>query len=235
MCGEHHGGSAEYTRSAGSSPHVRGARCVQLRPCRQPGIIPACAGSTGQVVDGGFQSRDHPRMCGEHASPAARMFLAAGSSPHVRGAHDTIPASRHSRGIIPACAGSTSWRSGLTCQAWDHPRMCGEHTLGTSGSQSQLGSSPHVRGALTGRCTTPCVMGIIPACAGSTCPGVGRGPVSWDHPRMCGEHTLKRGIQQGYVGSSPHVRGAQRMITTSTPHVGIIPACAGSTAAAIVR
>ena len=134
MCGEHHGGSAEYTRSAGSSPHVRGARCVQLRPCRQPEIIPACAGSTGQVVDGGFQSRDHPRMCGEHASPAARMFLAAGSSPHVRGAHDTIPASRHSRGIIPACAGSTTTLNAIGVLIGDHPRMCGGAPSGISGA-----------------------------------------------------------------------------------------------------
>ena len=70
----------------GSSPHVRGAQLVQLGAGRAGGIIPACAGSTGQIIDCGLQSRDHPRMCGEHIAVSTLLSNPVGSSPHVRGA-----------------------------------------------------------------------------------------------------------------------------------------------------
>ena len=66
MCGEHRISVNTVSSSAGSSPHVRGARSALLvAPC-VPGIIPACAGSTKGAF--GIQGRhwDHPRMCGEH-------------------------------------------------------------------------------------------------------------------------------------------------------------------------
>ena len=46
MCGEHMGSDAEALPEAGSSPHVRGALAPTCRRRGQPGIIPACAGST---------------------------------------------------------------------------------------------------------------------------------------------------------------------------------------------
>ena len=158
--------------SAGSSPHVRGApprlaaalpgardhprmcgehRAVGVDVVRAEGIIPACAGSTmiesyngrrrrgssphvrgapWRGLSARTPARDHPRMCGEHR----RWF----------GEH------RDSRGIIPACAGSTN--------------ALGIH------SPSRLGSSPHVRGARSSRPTAMAVSRIIPACAGSTLP-----------------------------------------------------------------
>ena len=112
-------------------------------------------------------------------------------------------------GISPACAGST--RCSLTrCSArWDHPRMRGEHQNGDVYNITDVGSSPHARGA-----PRPCDRrgrrdGIIPACAGSTstgCPARCRGR---DHPRMRGEH--------------PEARALVRVVH------GIIPACAGNT------
>ena len=73
-------------------------------------------------------------------------------------------------------------------------------------------------------------LGIIPAYAGSTAsvPEVRRAPR--DHPRVCGEHDLKRSAPRTCVGSSPRMRGAH--VPTSGAHVphGIIPAYAGSTA-----
>ena len=132
-------------------------------------------------------------------------------------------------GIIPACAGSTALYLGERRHIWDHPRMCGEHTVECPYSTAYRGSSPHVRGALALVLVGAKLVGIIPACAGSTRRSNGGGPPVRDHPRMCGEHPFSLTKQVLGPGSSPHVRGA---LPEGVPHGlehGIIPACAGST------
>ena len=147
-------------------------------------------------------------MCGEHSWSAMMAPFSMGSSPHVRGAqpirdvfadiHGIIPAlrgappwchpRRPSAGIIPACAGSTSSRSNPVSESRDHPRMCGEHVLGSRKPEAHEGSSPHVRGARSTSFGATAPRGIIPACAGST-EGFRLGACCGrDHPRMCGEH-----------------------------------------------
>ncbi len=71
--------------------------------------------------------------------------------------------------------------------------------------------------------------GIIPACAGST--RAMRSVLLFfrDHPRMCGEHFRRVFVASTLQGSSPHVRGARRLIRVKCSTQGIIPACAGST------
>ena len=71
-------------------------------------------------------------------------------------------------GIIPACAGSTWMIAVPDDRVRDHPRMCGEHLAHMVCVLSDLGSSPHVRGALLQRQWLDIRAGIIPACAGST-------------------------------------------------------------------
>ena len=107
MCGEHWTAPGTRQPSLGSSPHVRGAQ-RQFRYHKLPsGIIPACAGSTHCPPTHLVSARDHPRMCGEHDGVQAILTTDKGSSPHVRGAHDTKHPTVRGRGIIPACAGST--------------------------------------------------------------------------------------------------------------------------------
>ena len=111
----------------------------------------------------------------------------------------------------------------------DHPRMCGEHSHGGPGNGPNLGSSPHVRGALVFHVQRLIAFGIIPACAGSTYPSSCPWNPTGDHPRMCGEHCASRGVMRGSSGSSPHVRGARSHWHAGSDADGIIPACAGST------
>ena len=172
------------------------------------GIIPACAGSTTGVAASAKVTRDHPRMCGEHGRLATMPCRSPGSSPHVRGAQRLERQSCSLSGIIPACAGSTSWETLRRSSIRDHPRMCGEHSVKHNAKGNDQGSSPHVRGARRRQQDHPGSQGIIPACAGSTpMSPTGRGAM-WDHPRMCGEHVLVALDQQDRPGSSPHVRGA---------------------------
>ena len=190
MCGEHVGHATCPFGDWGSSPHVRGAPRCGIRPQREYGIIPACAGSTAMRSRRATYGRDHPRMCGEHSNILDMSKLTAGSSPHVRGALAHYDDPFHMGGIIPACAGSTCVISHVVEKAWDHPRMCGEHRGIRGRVVVRLGSSPHVRGA-------HCIFhysfppsGIIPACAGSTGDAVQGFSAYRDHPRMCGEHLV---------------------------------------------
>ena len=152
-----------------------------------------------------------------------------GSSPHVRGARRLRHVRFQSAGIIPACAGSTPCRSTACCPKRDHPRMCGEHLMRALALSLKSGSSPHVRGALNHPCGGIAMLGIIPACAGSTRFHLDSQRGGRDHPRMCGEHIglVKDNISE--TGSSPHVRGALIPRLILITRGGIIPACAGST------
>ena len=193
----------------GSSPHTRGAQGDRRHPCAWVGIIPAYAGSTwaGCLVQG--VSWDHPRIRGEHVGWAWEGVKLVGSSPHTRGAHAREHQTRRVHGIIPAYAGSTSGASDDGRPVRDHPRIRGEHIVGSIGMVIGWGSSPHTRGAHRRQHWDGYRLGIIPAYAGSTSSAA----LGWlsvgDHPRIRGEH-IKSGfgaIKDG--GSSPHTRGAQ--------------------------
>ena len=64
--GEHFPPTGMTRGGRGSSPHTRGARPAGRRGRRLPGIIPAYAGSTRRISDGGRWLADHPRIRGEH-------------------------------------------------------------------------------------------------------------------------------------------------------------------------
>ena len=129
MCGEHDSRPSSFGIWPGSSPHVRGARRVCHGASIGHGIIPACAGSTNYPTVSACNTRDHPRMCGEHGILEVEMLLGTGSSPHVRGAHPNAYRAARRGGIIPACAGSTFLVGNYIIHHWDHPRMCGEHAF----------------------------------------------------------------------------------------------------------
>ena len=112
---------------------------------------------------------------------------------------------------------------------WDHPRVRGEHYFCTQCKGKATGSSPRARGAPTTMQNDNELLGIIPACAGSTS-GFDRHPMGCgDHPRVRGEHSISRPMSSGQSGSSPRARGALRGHPRQVRPRGIIPACAGST------
>ena len=77
------------------------------------------------------------------------------------------------------------------------------------------------------------VAGIIPACAGNTCLDIALFVVHWDHPRVCGEHWKVPTSIFCSWGSSPRVRGTRLWWFSCSVLLGIIPACAGNTEAAV--
>ena len=112
--------------------------------------------------------------------------------------------------------------------------MCGEHFIISARGLGKTGSSPHVRGAQFRGEFVDHLVGIIPACAGSTLARNAMRPIRRDHPRMCGEHADRAGVGAVGAGSSPHVRGAHVRRLRVPLVSGIIPACAGSTNSSMV-
>ena len=86
-----------------------------------------------------------------------------------------------------------------------------------------------MRGTLRRACTGAVRCGIIPAYAGNT--ATGEYPLAGirDHPRVCGEHTLRRIPSDCYQGSSPRMRGTPASCHRIAATRGIIPAYAGNT------
>ena len=170
MRGEHRFGMACALFHAGSSPHARGTRESNLKTDYLPGIIPACAGNTFDRARNEIRKQDHPRMRGEHPFRSITVISAPLSSPHARGTPSDKGNSVSHTGIIPACAGNTSWDGIVSKKGRDHPRMRGEHGLLVVLWLCWLGSSPHARGtqAITRRQGS--ANRIIPACAGNTSP-----------------------------------------------------------------
>ena len=135
------------------------------------------------------------------------MDTLGGSSPHMRGTHDQIPAGYLLGGIIPAHAGNTERVPRRLGAGGDHPRTCGEHSCDISVLSTSAGSSPHMRGTLVRYKRLEHVGGIIPAHAGNTA-GTGFQRLRRrDHPRTCGEHQKSNIVLCTRLGSSPHMRG----------------------------
>ena len=135
--------------------------------------------------------------------------MAAGSSPHTRGAHDVVGHLGVGDRIIPAYAGSTRDRLESPRLGSDHPRIRGEHSDLAASKSTPRGSSPHTRGAPSGSSSDRAASRIIPAYAGST--------------------YLRPGVSGLRGGSSPHTRGARPSSAGRKPIDRIIPAYAGST------
>ena len=166
--GEHAVWYVEHGFGVGSSPLARGAPVVLLRLVLPAGIIPACAGSTERADNRWSSSRDHPRLRGEHKTSGFASFSEMGSSPLARGARVALALGVLFDRIIPACAGSTPRGCGGRRSRRDHPRLRGEHDIGFSREATCRGSSPLARGALVPAASVDGLLGIIPACAGST-------------------------------------------------------------------
>ena len=213
----------------GSSPRVRGTLYFSAVGTSPAGIIPACAGNTSSSAGTLSYGEDHPRVCGEHYLRTLISSTSTGSSPRVRGTPSMRECGSVPAGIIPACAGNTLDLPSASCNAGDHPRVCGEHRRRQRQIGTHPGSSPRVRGTPYSWACSRIGVGIIPACAGNTADGVEAVLQSWDHPRVCGEHhCLSFSVVNG-LGSSPRVRGTLPGASACLWSRGIIPACAGNT------
>ena len=176
----------------GSPPRVRGKAPVDLVAKHSVGITPTCAGKRRDLINNTVKTSDHPRVCGEKLSFSHALRCVQGSPPRVRGKVLSFVLGGAASGITPACAGKSQRTYILAGKAGDHPRVCGEKYWIEDISVPILGSPPRVRGKVLHALLRAHLLHITPACAGKSDSVARLMPVTWDHPRVCGEKLLHR-------------------------------------------
>ena len=193
VCGEHSSVDVMVSLPWGSSPRVRGTPLLSFPGTLRPGIIPACAGNTVCCHSLFGSWWDHPRVCGEHEIMVSCLTILLGSSPRVRGTPNrTHTQNCHTWDHPRVCGEHKANPEIFDVLLQDHPRVCGEHHLPLRLRRVQLGSSPRVRGTRSREVPGERPAGIIPACAGNTGRRRFYAGRARDHPRVCGEHGLRR-------------------------------------------
>ena len=135
----------------------------------------------------------------------------------------------HINGITPAGAGKTDLQAMRFRKHEDHPRRCGENQAFPLFLACLLGSPPQVRGKLVFCHGRLCAAGITPAGAGKTSRCRNISMFLKDHPRRCGENSLRKTGLQRRGGSPPQVRGKPSEKLTKSFIQRITPAGAGKT------
>ena len=189
-CGANHVHGAYGEVDDGSSPRVRGKLPVTANHSGCERIIPASAGQTHQSLCRDAEGTDHPRECGANHLKFLNVPGELGSSPRVRGKHDSAAFYIGGDRIIPASAGQTA--------------------LQREPVAIVRGSSPRVRGKRAESVGNRVASRIIPASAGQTCAPETVVTARSDHPRECGANVPDLFFYRDQVGSSPRVRGKLR-------------------------
>ena len=152
-----------------------------------------------------------------------------GSPPHTRGTPLFTASIISTIRITPAYAGNTLSIADFIRNAWDHPRIRGEHSTTSFFSSPAKGSPPHTRGTHYTKKETHLTIGITPAYAGNTITLRRLRLKVWDHPRIRGEHSNTAAVGQLNAGSPPHTRGTPSHESRVYKKEGITPAYAGNT------
>ena len=133
------------------------------------------------------------------------------------------------RGITPACAGTTELCGPCVVLLEDHPRVCGNHDRMEEHHQAEPGSPPRVREPRGEHSIDLMTNRITPACAGTTKEVRNGTGTEEDHPRVCGNHCDERDPYDRGQGSPPRVREPLKRCLIDRAGLGITPACAGTT------
>ena len=207
--GDHMESPLKSQASLGSSPLARGPPLLANGDVWPHGLIPARAGTT--AGGGGNDAGD------------------MGSSPLARGPPGPVCFRRFAPGLIPARAGTTLQPYPELGKSGAHPRSRGDHSQSRVSVRGLQGSSPLARGPQFGGAFTLCVQGLIPARAGTTAAGDRLHHILRAHPRSRGDHGVLGRARDGVAGSSPLARGPPHDTRSVAPHLGLIPARAGTT------
>ena len=137
VCGEKEFGPAEVGPVEGSPPRVRGKVPASSWAGLLVWITPACAGKRPSTLWTFVRVRDHPRVCGEKWSIRWVTRARSGSPPRVRGKAVRAICKACRYWITPACAGKSPHKLPILSFIQDHPRVCGEKSLGARTSKAE--------------------------------------------------------------------------------------------------
>ena len=228
-CGDHSSPVSGRSRRCGPPPRVRGPRATKSLRRIGSGTTPAGAGTTGRRSAPTRAGRDHPRGCGDHPGTGDGDRHGPGPPPRVRGPRTGRPVVGGPGGTTPAGAGTTQHRAGRGRRDRDHPRGCGDHTGGAIYFARAEGPPPRVRGPRPRRPAAGRPGGTTPAGAGTTSIRAAARATRRDHPRGCGDHTLRDELAGMQPGPPPRVRARLRRHRHLRRGEGTTPAGAGTT------
>ncbi len=146
-------------------------------------------------------------MCGDYTIAALINLSTLGSPLHVRGLLTPAGMWTSSKGITPACAGTTTRYLHLQRFCRDHPCMCGDYCRLKTWRRCNPGSPLHVRGLQRIKKNDLKKARITPACAGTTLLILFELNFFQDHPCMCGDYMSSTSALVFKSGSPLHVRG----------------------------
>ncbi len=190
MRGEQTTSSTGKPGNAGPTPHARGAGKPRRIDDVPLGTNPGCAGSRGHRAPRRRRPGDQPRMRGEQRTCSRCLTVWSGPTPHARGAGARLLLRGLVGGTNPACAGSSGPARGPDLLRGDQPRMRGEQSSSSGWMTTNVGPTPHARGAEDRRAAGTGPVGTNPACAGS--------------------RDLRGDAAALSLGPTPHARGAGR-------------------------
>ena len=167
-------------------------------------------------------------MCGEQHGSSFATESGIGSSPRVRGTVDPNGRKQIALRFIPACAGNRTLGALAFGAPPVHPRVCGEQRPSRICRVNSAGSSPRVRGTELPVARRFRAVRFIPACAGNRTRSQCADRRISVHPRVCGEQLNTSAHFKRIGGSSPRVRGTERVDERARVEQRFIPACAGN-------
>ena len=150
-----------------------------------------------------------------------------GSPPHMRGKVKRYIKELPPLGITPAYAGKSCFGTGCSEGRKDHPRICGEKSMPPRVGPRSMGSPPHMRGKALKMGAQAREVGITPAYAGKRLSSSFDTFHPQDHPRICGEKKGNSEMIAINLGSPPHMRGKDAVLTLQRVCLRITPAYAG--------
>ena len=188
LCGEYSGTYGTPRNSTGSTPPVRGIFNCNSMDYNGFRFNPACAGNIGCQSAECDRAEVQPRLCGEYANNLVRLVLQIGSTPPVRGISITILNRITQTRFNPACAGNMRCCSMFEKVIQVQPRLCGEYGVMSGMYLQMTGSTPPVRGILSGGDAKLAIKRFNPACAGNMKKKRHFSLLLQVQPRLCGEY-----------------------------------------------
>ena len=174
-------------------------------------------------------------MCGEKLDSLGMPAHLIGSPPRVRGKVNLLSGEQKKEGITPACAGKSQSVNHSPENREDHPRVCGEKFVLHILTSFDKGSPPRVRGKAETLNSLTIAVRITPACAGKRLGQIIQQIAAEDHPRVCGEKSLRAIVRASCLGSPPRVRGKAVSAGMFVPAGRITPACAGKSSLSLIH
>ena len=169
----------------------------------------------------------------------AGTSLSGGEGLGIEGAHPRVRGDVYCSfwwwwwrwGLTPACAGTSDCAGQRRNHRWAHPRVRGDVMVGMFGTATILGSPPRARGRRAGCRSSVGLVGLTPACAGTSHHAGPGGAAIGAHPRVRGDVAAATVCQRGHEGSPPRARGRHAGRHMTPNGLGLTPACAGTSSA----